>query len=254
MNIAFISAILPVLLLLWFIYRKDKGSPEPLGLLLLTFFVGCFSVLPAALMESFLMAFAPSTEELPVLNGLFSGYLVAGLSEELCKLLLLMLVIWRRPQFDEYFDGIVYAAFLSLGFACVENIGYVMGGEDPMGTALMRGLLAVPAHFLFAVTMGYYLSLAKFDPAGRRKHLFHALLYPMLLHGTYDSLLMVSGNLSGSDSMVSTGITAVLFIVFVIFDIRMWRWGLRRIKRMQERTREEGFNRLRPFDGFTWNF
>ena len=254
MNIVLISAVLPVVVLLFFIYRKDKINPEPLGLLLLTFFAGCFSVVPAALMEAVIMPLAPPADSAPVLNGLFDGYLVAGLSEELWKLLLLMLVVWRSRHFDEYFDGIVYAAYLSLGFACVENLSYVLQGSDPMGTAFMRGLLAVPAHFLFAVTMGYYVSLAKFDPEGRAKHFVRALLYPVLLHGTYDALLMVSSNLSGFDSMLSTGLTGVLFIVFVIFDIRMWKWGLRRIKRLQQRSREQDFDRLHPFDGFTWNF
>ena len=253
MNIAFVSAVLPVLLLLLFIYRKDRLNPEPLGKLLLTFFVGCLSVIPAGLLEAMLMPLAPDAATMPVLNGLFDGYLVAGLSEELCKLLLLLWVIWKSRHFDEYFDGIVYAAFLSLGFACVENIGYVLGGSDPMGTALMRGVLAVPAHFLFAVTMGYYVSLAKFDPAGRRGHLVKALLYPVLMHGTYDALLMVSSNLDGSDGGLATGVTVVLFVVFVIFDVRLWRWGLRRIRRMQERSREQDCDRLRPFDGFTWN-
>lgn len=253
MNIAFISAVLPVLLLLYFIYRKDKLNPEPLGKLLLTFFVGCLCVIPAGLMESVIMPLGPSAEVAPVLNGVFTGYAVAGFSEELCKLLLLLWVIWRSPQFDEYFDGIVYAAFLSLGFACVENIGYVMSGDDPMTTALMRGLLAVPAHFLFAVTMGYYVSLAKFDPAGRRGHLWKALLYPVLMHGTYDALLMVSSNLGGSDGGLATGVTLVLFVLFIVFDIKLWRWGLKRIKRLQERSKEQDCDKLRPFDGFTWN-
>lgn len=251
MNIAFISAILPVLLLLYFVYRKDRLNPEPLGKLLLTFFVGCLSVVPAAFQEMMLQPMAPAS---PVPNGLFTGYVVAGLSEELWKLLLLLLVIWRSRHFDEYFDGIVYACFLSLGFACVENVQYVLGGTDPMGTALMRGVLAVPAHFLFAVTMGYYVSLAKFDPAHRATHLLKALLFPVLLHGTYDSLLMVSSNLEGSDSPLAMGVCGVLFIAFIFFDIRMWRWGLRRIKRMQERSREDDCDRRNPFDGFTWNF
>lgn len=205
MNIAFISAVLPVLVLLFFIYKKDKYQPEPIGKLIWVFVVGCFSVVPAALMEAVTMPFAPDAETMPVLNGLFNGYLVAGFSEELCKLLLLLWVIWRSPHFDEYFDGIVYAAYLSLGFACIENIGYVFQGSDQMVTALMRGVLAVPAHFLFAVTMGYYVSLAKFDPSHRRSHLWKAFLYPMLLHGTYDALLMVSGTLGeayGEESVV----------------------------------------------------
>lgn len=256
MNIAFISAVLPVLLLLYFIYKKDKYQPEPLGKLILAFFVGCLSVIPAGLMESVIMPLGPDAEQFPVMNGLFNGFLVAGVSEELWKLILLMWVIWKSPHFDEFFDGIVYAAYLSLGFACVENIGYVLSGSDQMATALMRGLLAVPAHFLFAVTMGYYVSLAKFDPSNKRSHLWKAFLYPMLLHGTYDALLMVSSNLAtaaGDEDMVVGIVCVVLFIVFVVFDIKLWRWGLKRIKRMQERSKEQNFDRMNPFDGFTWN-
>jgi len=249
MNIVFISAVLPVILLLVFIYRKDKSRPEPLGKLLVTFFAGCFCVIPAAIQES-AISLVDNIEN-PVASGLFNGFVVAGFSEELWKLILLMLVVWKSRYFDEYFDGIVYAAYLSLGFACVENIMYVFSsGNDPLGTALVRGILAVPAHFLFAVIMGYHLSLAKFDIPHRNKHLVHALLYPMLMHGTYDALLMISQGLSGDESMYA--VCGFLFIAFVYFDIKMWRWGLKRIKRMQERSREQTFDRLHPFDGFTW--
>ena len=109
MSITFIAALLPVILLLFFIYRKDKYHPEPVGKLLWTFFVGCLSVVPASLMEMLLSIFTPSE---PVLGAFFTGYVVAGFSEELCKFALLMWVIWRSPHFDEYFDGIVYAVFL----------------------------------------------------------------------------------------------------------------------------------------------
>ena len=249
MNIVIISAILPVVLLLIFVYRKDKYQHEPIGKLLLTFLVGCLSVIPASLQETALMAIEPPLG--PVADGLYTGFVVAGFSEELWKLLLLMLVIWRSRHFDEYFDGIVYAAYLSLGFACVENVMYVFQGEDPMAVALSRGLLAVPAHFLFAVMMGYHLSLAKFDRPKRSAHLFHALIYPLLMHGTYDALLMVSQNIGNNESQYVT--TGILFIVFIVFDIKMWRWGLKRIKRLQERSKEQTFDRQHPFDGFTWN-
>lgn len=246
MNIIFITALLPIVVLLIFIYHKDKYDKEPIGKLLLTFFVGCMSVVPAGLMEQMLSAYQP---EYPILGAIYDGYVVAGLSEELWKLLLLMLVIWRSRHFDEYFDGIVYATYLSLGFACVENVMYVFGSTDPMGTAFMRGLLAVPAHFLFAVTMGYYLSIAKFDPEKRPSHLLKAFLFPALLHGTYDALLMVNDALGGNTALVS----GVLTLVFIYFDVKLWRWGLRRIKRLQERTHEQNFDRQHPFDGFNWN-
>ena len=247
-----ISAVLPVVVLLFFIYRKDKASPEPLGLLGKAFGVGCLSVLPAALQEMLLEVVTPDG----VLGGLFRGYVVAGFSEELWKLLMLYWVVWRSAEFDEYFDGIVYAVFVSMGFACVENVGYVAGSTDPMGLAMMRGVLAVPAHFLFAVMMGYHFSLAKFDPAARSRHMTRALVYPLLMHGTYDALLMVSeaiGATYGDEDGVVTVVCGVLTVVFVVFDVMMWRWGIGRIKRMQERSREQGFDRSHPFDGFTWN-
>ena len=254
MSIPLISAVLPVLILLFFIYKKDKLQPEPLGKLVWTFFVGCLSVIPASLIELGLSIFTPAD---PIGAGIFNGYVVAGFTEELCKLLLLMWVIWKSPYFDEYFDGIVYAAFLSLGFACVENIMYVYGtGEEPMMIALTRGLLAVPAHFLFAVIMGYHLALAKFDLPNRNTHLFHALLYPVLLHGTYDALLMVSDGLSkgsNSEETIATAMAGFLIIVFLVFDVLMWRWGMKRIKRMQERSKEQNFDRQHPFDGFKWD-
>ena len=239
-----IIATLPILLLLGFIYTQDTGHKEPLGFLCVVFLAGCFSVVPAIVMETALSAVGFDSG---VLDGLYNGYVVAGMSEELCKFVLLMLFVWRSHNFDEYFDGIVYAVFLGLGFAFVENINYVF--TYGAATGIMRALLAVPAHFLFAVTMGYYFSLAKFDPNNRGANLFKALLLPILLHGTYDSLLMV-GEAFGQ---YSTIIESVLMVVFIWFDIKMWRWGIRRIKRLQELAAEHDFDPRNPFAGFKWD-
>jgi RsiW-degrading membrane proteinase PrsW (M82 family) len=247
MNLAFFASVLPVIFLLVFVYRKDNLQPEPIRKLIGTFFIGCFCVVPAVVLESAIQLFAP-VELVPA--ALYEGFAVAAFSEELCKLLLLYLVVWRSRHFDEYFDGIVYAAFLSLGFACVENIGYVlMDPNAPMQTAFFRGLLAVPAHFLFAVMMGYHFSLAKFDFPHRRRHLFLAFFVPFFLHGTYDALLMVTDVFDGDEAPFIVG---GLFLIFFVFDIMMWRWGLKRIKRLQERSKEQNFNSQNPFEGFKW--
>jgi hypothetical protein len=79
----------------------------------------------------------------------------------------------------------------------------------------------------------------------------------VLLHGTYDALLMVSGTIGeayGEESTAVIATSGVLIIVFIIFDIKLWKWGLKRIKRLQERSKEQDFDRRHPFDGFTWNF
>ncbi len=258
MALIIITALIPAFILGWWIYKKDSVRPEPVSKLFLAFLYGVGSTFVTLVITQLLNIVGLFTYDLGSFSGAVSTALfAAALPEECAKLLMLWPFLRKNPYYDEYFDGIVYAAYLSLGFACVENISYVFQGSDQMLTALVRGVLAVPAHFLFAVTMGYYVSLAKFDPEHRSSHLWKAFFFPMLLHGTYDALLMVSGTLGeayGEESMVVMTTCAVLFIVFIIFDIKLWKWGLKRIKRLQERSKEQDFDRLHPFDGFTWNF
>lgn len=240
------AAILPVIILLLFVYRKDKQEKEPLGMLLKAFFFGVLSCIPAALMESVLQNFAPPSE-MVIANGIFMGYGVAGFCEELWKLIMLSLAIWKSKEFDEYFDGIVYATFVSLGFACLENILYVFNAgslSESITMSVMRALLSVPAHFLFGVMMGYYFSLAKFDPKHRFGNILKALFIPLLLHGTFDALLFIAGG--------GVLFGAILLIAFIVFDIKMWKWGLKRIRILQQLSQQQNFNREDPFEGFKW--
>lgn len=221
-------AVLPVIVLSVYVYIKDRNEKEPLGMLLKAFFFGALSIAPAALMERLLMLFDPGT---PIVTGVYTGYVVAGCSEELSKLFFLALAVWRSRHFNEYFDGIVYATYVSLGFACFENISYVFGEEEyfaAISTGTMRAVLSVPGHFLFGVAMGYYFALAKFRPERRVGYLLLSFLVPMLLHGTYDALLMVPQSM-GESGLLS----GVLFFVFIWFDIRLWKIGTRRLRKLQ---------------------
>ena len=249
-------AVLPVIILGIVVYRQDKYQREPLGKLLKAFFFGALSIIPAFFMEQFLSYFTPG---IPGIDGIFQGYIVAGCSEEFWKLAMLTLAIWRSREFDEYFDGIVYACFVSLGFACFENIGYVFGQESyitALHTGWARAIMSVPGHFFFGVMMGYYFALAKFQPAHKWSNLFKAFFVPMLMHGTFDALLMIPESLAedGGYTWLAQSISGVLFIVFIIFDIKLWKWGIRRIKRLQELSQQQDFDRNKPFDNFTWNF
>ena len=170
-NVILISlAILPVIVLAIFIYRKDKFEKEPLRMLAKAFFFGCLSVIPAILIEQALALgfFYMGGEYVSgFVTGIYNGFIVAGCSEELCKLALLALAVWKAPDFNEYFDGIVYATFVALGFAGIENLMYVFRQETfevSLMTGGVRAILSVPGHFLFAVVMGYYFALAKFNP------------------------------------------------------------------------------------------
>lgn len=82
-------AVLPVIVLAVFIYRKDKFEKEPLKMLVRAFLFGCLSVLPAIFLESFLSSLYTGFggDSLPgVFSGLYNGFVVAGSSEELSKL------------------------------------------------------------------------------------------------------------------------------------------------------------------------
>lgn len=241
-------AILPALLLGVYVYRQDKQQKEPLGMLIKAFFYGALSIFPAVLLEVVLSAFDPN---MPVVSGIYKGYVVAGFSEELSKLLLLAWAVWKSPHFDEYFDGIVYATFVSLGFASIENIQYVfLSGTfaEAVSTGVMRAVLSVPGHFLFGVSMGYFFALAKFESSRRTLHFFNALLIPMLLHGTYDALLMIP------ESMGSNGtLTSVLFVVFIWFDIRLWKIGRRRLSHLQQLSSQQAQPKDNGLDHLNWD-
>lgn len=242
-------AILPVVVLAIVVYRQDKYEREPLGKLLKAFLFGMISVLPAVLLEGLLSQFTPPV---PVVSGAYTAFAVAGCCEEACKLLLLFLAIWKSPEFDEYFDGIVYSCFVALGFACCENIAYVFDQpafEDAIATGMVRALLSVPGHFLFGVMMGYYIALAKFNPQRRPRYLLLAFLLPMLMHGTFDALLMIPDSMTYGGEIASI----ILFIILIGFDIKMWKWGCRRIRRLQTLSQQQDFDRNHPFDGFIWD-
>jgi len=142
---------------------------------------------------------------------LFDNFIVIALSEEGFKYLLLKRKTWKSPEFNCQYDGVVYATFVSLGFALWENISYVI--LYGFQTAVMRAVTAVPGHACFGVFMGVFYGIAKrmeregnkFESAVFRKL---ALIVPILLHGTYDYI--ASANYSG---LVFLGFVGILFAV-----------------------------------------
>lgn len=205
-------AIAPVFILLFYVYFRDKYEKEPVRLLIKALIAGMLSVLPILLVESFLVRFF--TMEDGLFGAFWHAFVVAGFTEELFKYLALFLLIWKNPNFNEKFDGIVYAVFVSLGFALVENIMYVTGYGFNVG--LSRAWTAVPAHAIFGISMGYYFGIARMYPELKRIYLRKALLIPILLHGIYDFILM-------------SGLPALL-ILFVPFLIYLYYSGLRKMR------------------------
>ncbi|WP_066632992.1 PrsW family glutamic-type intramembrane protease [Labilibacter marinus] len=188
MNLLLIS-IAPVAIILVYIYYRDKYEKEPISLLLKGLVAGMLIVLPVIVVERAISAGLPYIFSEKIGMAFGNAFLVAGFSEEAFKLLAVYILIWKNPNFNERFDGIVYAVFVSLGFALVENIMYVF--SNGLSVGISRAFTAVPAHAMFGIVMGYYLGLAKFIKESRSKYMLLAILVPILFHGIYDFILMV---------------------------------------------------------------
>ncbi|MBM3186423.1 MAG: PrsW family intramembrane metalloprotease, partial [Bacteroidetes bacterium] len=197
---------------------------EPKPMLLKAFFGGVLSIFIALLFAIPLSEFESSVPS-GMARSFYTSFFCAGIPEEFGKWIIFYWLIKKAKDFDQYYDGILYAIFISMGFALVENVLYVMKGG--MGVAIIRAILAVPGHMLFAVPMGYYLSISKFEPANEaKKHIALSLIIPMLLHGTYDFLLFYME----AKTKINSAIVFPLFILFIAFEIYIWRIGLKKIK------------------------
>lgn len=216
-----IASIAPAFIIMYIIYQHDTVK-EPISMLVKAFFGGVLSIAITLIITYPILDIELNTG---AMKSFFDAFFKAGIPEELSKWLIFYWLIRKAKDFDQYYDGILYAIFISMGFALVENIMYVF--QNGMGTAIVRSIISVPGHMLFAIPMGYYLSLSRFETgASARFHVFLSLAIPILLHGTFDFILMYTG----AKGAVNPGLAILLLLVFVIFDIFMWRYGLRKIK------------------------
>jgi len=224
--------LLPVVLLMTYIYKRDTFQKEPWPLLLKAFGFGVLAAFLDFAVASFLQRVVPHPVSTPLNDALYEAFVCAAAPEEFCKLLMLYLCIWKNPHFDEYYDGLEYAAFVGLGFAGIENVLYIMTGG--LSLALGRAVFAVPAHFFFAIFMGYFFSLARFRYEKRRIYLFLAYIIPVVLHGTYDAVLMYINNLQGeTDTLQDVDtLSGILYAGFLVFFFFIWRFATRRVRKM----------------------
>lgn len=218
-----LTALLPIAILLYYIYHKDKKSLEPTGQLVKAFFYGILSVPLSFCMSTplGLIGVFP-TEVTSILGSVSTAFFGAAIPEEIAKFIMLWLLLRKNPYFDEKMDGIVYAVFVSLGFAALENIMYIFSNEEAyLSVGIARAIFAVPGHFCFGILMGYYYSLAKFYPKTPTKNKVLILAAPIIVHGLYDSILFIIN--------VTPAISGVLLIVFLIFCYKMWKYGSKSI-------------------------
>lgn len=229
-----LSALAPVAVLLFYIFRKDSAQPEPAKWLLKAFFFGVLSVflsLCFSLLTEFLLGLGNTEEACSSIGGAFlHSFTQAAIPEELAKLIMLWLLLRKNPYFDEQFDGIVYAVCVGMGFAGIENLLYLFKGLAEgswVVTGIIRAIFSVPGHFFFAVLMGYYYSLYHFGVKNGIWHKISILLAPIIAHGIYDGILF-SVN-------VDEGLAVVFMVVFLVFFKMLAKRGHKRIKKLMNK-------------------
>ena len=216
-----VAAILPAVVLLRYVYKNDTIEKEPAGLLVKLLIMGCLAALCSGVLEGIadyvLQIFIDPRDPVYVIA---LAFLVVAAVEEGTKLFFLKRASWNHPAFNYRFDGVVYAVFVSLGFAALENVQYVV--NYGLSIALPRALLAIPGHLSFSIFMGVYYGRAKLlenlgDYDGSRRAMRTGYLTAVFLHGFYDSC-----------AMIGTNLTSIIFLIFVII---MFSVAFRTLKR-----------------------
>lgn len=207
------AALIPPLVLLGVIYRMDKLEREPPAMMVGLFLRGVLAMVPILILE------LAAEGLIDQFNWNYYAYLflayfcIPGFIEEGVKYKVLVKRTWRDPNFNYRFDGVVYAVFVSLGFAAVENVLYVL--TSGFTTAVMRAIFSIPGHAMFGVVMGVGVGMSKWlEARGQLQQAKsvrnRAWLKAAVLHGLYDYLLIGFG-----------GLFYVYFVLLVIYVVKL---------------------------------
>lgn len=214
----FSAGVAPGLALLSYFYLKDQYDSEPISLVFRAFISGALLVFPIMFIQYVLQV------ENIIPQGIWSSLLSTSLLEEFFKWFILFFTAAQHIEFDEPYDGIIYGASVSLGFATVENILYLVA--NGVEHALGRALLPVSSHALFGVIMGYYLGKGKFTMP-RVRWFFYSFFMPFILHGMYDYILTIKEN---------------WMFIMTPFMFFLWWLGLRKVRSARELSKEHNSN------------
>lgn len=178
-----ISATIPPLLILLFIYRNDLYEPEPHKLLLKTFFIGFIITIPMVIIELITVDIFK--------NILMYSIFGIALVEEGIKYLTLIYYNYPKKDFNEPYDGIIYSVVLTMGFALVENIIYVVGYDSGGDVALLRMISSIPLHATCGIVMGYFLGKSKIENKNKKQNMSLAIIIPIIIHGFYNYFIFI---------------------------------------------------------------
>jgi RsiW-degrading membrane proteinase PrsW (M82 family) len=131
--------------------------------------------------------------------------------------------VLRFPAFDEALDAIIYASFLALGYALIENIHYLQ--YLTKSEAIARGFAGPLVHIVFASVWAYHIGLAHIRGLSVLKATLKWLTAAAILHGVYD--------------FIALGMPRAALVVAAVLIVVIWIWRLNLIRRLNSSTRED---------------
>lgn len=207
------AAIAPGIAILSYFYLRDSFEPEPISMVIRSFVFGMLLVIPIMVLQYIMQ------NEWDWRGSLVADVVQSAVVEEFFKWMVIFFTAYKHVEFDEPYDGIVYAVAVSLGFATLENLFYLI--INGLNIAFWRALLPVSSHALFAVWMGYYLGRAKFSNSRKqeRTFLWLSIGLPIGLHALYNAIFLSIQN---------------WIVVIVPFMLLLWWQGLKKVQRAHE--------------------
>lgn len=228
-EILILLAMIPSIIIGFIIYKKDVIEKEPALLLIKLFGIGVLSTGVSLFFEIYIEKIFVFAEKIIFLNLFIKSFIIIAFCEEFIKWFFTYIICWKRKEFNYTYDAIVYAVFISLGFATVENIIAILSENGGVVLAIQRGLITVPAHSFFGVISGYYLGMSKKYKirAWYKKYKINIILsifLPILAHGLFDFLLFSS--------------TKVSFIIAIIFILYLYYFSYIKISKVSKETKK----------------
>ncbi|MBC8185440.1 PrsW family intramembrane metalloprotease, partial [candidate division KSB1 bacterium] len=208
--ISLFIAILPPALLVHYMTGKTESNKKQKRIIFTLYLLGIILTIPILSLEFLLGRIEASFGFSLLLSQFLKAFLIVGLCEEFSKGIIVYVFAYKRIEFDQFIDGVVFAITVSMGLATFENLLYLLNGG--VGIALLRTFTAVPMHAISAGILGYYISRAKFSNSRNdaRKFLLKGVFFASIIHGLYDFILS-----SNPDLYLYASIGAYLLLILI---------------------------------------